>query len=152
MIRSTHGGIVNIIKKDQLSVVFRRCFIRVEAAVQLGIAAPPLSTLRPGGLGPYMGKTPRARKRQEGPKYSRVFSVKRCWVQEGPKYRPDTKLSFAYIIKKDRLSTCYPTHFIRVAAAVRFGIAFPPLPSIRPVRSVSPCKKLLSTVQVLFLL
>ena len=90
-LRSTHGGIVHIIKKDRLSVVFRRYFIRVEAAVQLGIAVPPLPTLRPGAVWPVQGqnppgpKFPGPKKRQEGPKYRRVFSVKRCLVQEGRK-------------------------------------------------------------------
>ena len=38
----------HVIKKDGLSVVFRRSFVRVTATVQIGIAVPPLPTLRPG--------------------------------------------------------------------------------------------------------
>jgi len=39
-----------------------------------------------------------------------------------------------------------------VEAAVQFGIAVPPLPSLRPGPSGVPCKKVLSTVQALFFL
>ena len=44
----------------------------------------------------------------------------------------------SHIIKKDRFSTSFPMSFIRVAAAVQFGIAVPPLPSLRP--GTGPCK------------
>jgi len=67
--------------------LFQRSFIRVAAAVPLGIAVPPLIPYAPGcqGIG------------------ARVVEV-----QEGPKYSPSNTLSLVYIIKKDRISTCFP--------------------------------------------
>jgi len=53
-----------------------------------------------------------------------------------------------HIIKKDRLSTCFPRSFIRVAAAVQPGIAVPPLPTLRPGTFRGPCKSGLSVKQV----
>jgi len=52
----------------------------------------------------------------------------------------------SHIIKKDRCSTSFPMSFIRVAAAVQFGIAVPPLPSLRP--GTGPCKSGLSRKDV----
>ena len=87
----------------------------MEAAVQLGIAVPPLPSLRPGSSGV------RAIRSQVPP-----------GGQESPKYSLGTTLSLAtiaHIIKKDRDFDFFPTYFIRVESAVQLGISVPPLPT-----------------------